>query len=403
MIGSTEGTGSVVGKVLERIEQYADEIRAAGVEGDKLMRLTDSSAKRLRETGAIRMLQPKQHGGLEVHPREFAETTMAIGAMDGATGWVTGIVGVHPWELAFFDPKAQDEVWAKDPDTWMASPYAPMGVATPTDGGYRLSGRWSFSSGTDHCQWVMIGAAVGDPDGKRVLPPRVLHVLLPRSDYEIDQDSWDVVGLRGTGSKDLIVEDAFVPAYRTIDAAKVFDGTAPKDAGRSETLYNFPFSCIFPLGITSSLIGIAEGALACHIAAQKSRVAITGVPIKDDPYVLYAIGDAAAEIAASRAALLETVDRFWDMVEQGREVSFELRAIGRRTQTAAAWRAVRAVDEIFARSGGGALQMKTPLQRFWRDAHAGLSHAIHVPGSIFHSSALTQLGGEPQGIHRAMI
>lgn len=390
-------------RVLDRIEQYADEIRAEGVVGDKLMRLSDTAAGRLRESGAIRMLQPKKYGGLEVHPREFAETTMAVGAMDGAAGWVTGIVGVHPWELAFFDAKAQDEVWGEDPDTWMASPYAPMGVARPVEGGYLLSGRWSFSSGTDHCRWVMIGAALGDEQGKRVMPPRTMHVLLPRSDYEIDQDSWDVVGLRGTGSKDLIVKDAFVPAYRTLDAAKVFDGSAPKAAGRTETLYNFPFSCIFPLGITSSLIGIAEGALACHIAAQKSRVAITGVPIKDDPYVLYAIGDAAAEIAASRAAILETVDRFWDMVDRGEEVGFELRAIGRRTQTAAAWRVVRAVDEIFARSGGGALQMKTPLQRFWRDAHAGLSHAIHVPGSIFHSSALTQLGGEPQGIHRAMI
>ncbi|MFE3292217.1 hydroxylase, partial [Rhodococcus sp. NPDC059234] len=93
----------------------------------------------------------------------------------------------------------------------------------------------------------------------------------------------------------------------------------------------------------------------------------------------------------------------WDKTEKGQEISFEERAIGRRTQTAAAWRAVRAVDEIFARSGGGALHYKFPMQRFFRDAHAGIVHAIHVPGSIFHSSALTQLGGEPQGIHRSMI
>ncbi|MFC9518984.1 hydroxylase [Nocardiaceae bacterium NPDC056970] len=389
--------------VLDRIEQYADEIRADGVEGDKLMRLTDANAKRLKEAGVIRMLQPKGHGGLEAHPREFAETAMAIGAMDGATGWVGGIVGVHSWELAFFDPKAQDEVWGKDPDTWMASPYAPMGVAVPTDGGFVLNGRWSFSSGTDHCQWVMIGAAVGDRDGNRLMPPQILHVLLPRSDYEIDHDSWDVVGLRGTGSKDLIVKDAFIPTHRTLDASKVFDGTAPKEAGRSETLYNFPFSCIFPLGITSSLIGMAEGALACHMAAQRTRITVAGTATKEDPHVLFAISEAAAEIAASRAAILSTVDRFWGMTERGETVSFEERAVGRRTQTAAAWRAVRAVDEVFARAGGGALQMKTPMQRFWRDAHAGLVHAIHVPGSIFYASALTELGGEPQGIHRAMI
>ena len=392
-----------MGQVLDNISQFADEIRADGVEGDKLMRLTDGSAKRLRDSGVIRMFQPKEFGGLEAHPREFAETAMAIGAMDGATGWVSGIVGVHPWELAFFARKAQEEVWGTDPDTWMASPYAPMGVARPVEGGYILNGRWSFSSGTDHCDWIMIGAMVGDESGKPLMPPKHLHVLLPRSDYDIDQDSWNVVGLRGTGSKDLIVKDAFLPTYRTIDAGKVYDGTAWKEAGRTETLYKFPFSCIFPLGITSSLIGIAEGALACNMAAQRERVTVSGVPIKEDPYVLFAIGEAAAEIAASRAAILETVDRFWDMTEKGQEVSFELRAIGRRTQTAAAWRAVRAVDEIFARSGGGALQLNTPMQRFWRDAHAGLAHAIHVPGSIFHASTLSQLGGEPQGIHRSMI
>ncbi|WP_327151913.1 hydroxylase [Nocardia sp. NBC_01329] len=392
-----------MGQVLDRIEQYAQEIRAAGAEGDELMRLSDTSARRLRESGAVRMLQPKTHGGLECHPREFAETTMAIAAMDGAAGWVTGIVGVHPWELAFADPRVQEEIWGADQDTWVASPYAPMGVATPVDGGYLLNGRWSFSSGTDHCQWAFLGALVGDSGGKPVMPPNSLHVILPRSDYEIVADSWDVIGLRGTGSKDLIVENAFVPEYRTLSAAEVMDGTAVQRAGRTETLYRMPFSCMFPLGITSAVIGIAEGALACHIAAQRERVAVTGVPIKDDPYVLFSIGEAAAEIAASRAALLENVDRFWDSTEKGREVSFEERAIGRRTQTAAAWRAVRAVDEIFARAGGGALHYRFPMQRFFRDAHAGLAHAIHVPGSIFHASALTQLGGEPRGIHRSMI
>ena len=392
-----------MGQVLDSVSEFADEIRADGAEGDTLMRLTDRSAKRLRDAGVVRLLQPKEFGGLEAHPREFAETAMAIGAMDGATGWVSGIVGVHPWEMAFFDPKAQEEVWGENPDTWIASPYAPMGVATPVDGGYILNGRWSFSSGTDHCDWVMIGAAVGDKDGNRLNPPQSLHVLLPRSDYRIDHDSWNVVGLRGTGSKDLIVENAFLPEYRTLRAERVMGGVAWQDAGRDETLYKFPFSCIFPLGITSSLIGIAEGALNCYIESQRERVTVSGTAIKQDPYVLSNLGDAAAEIAASRAALLETVDRFWDLTERGIEVTFEQRAIGRRTQVAAAWRAVRAVDEIFSRAGGGALRLSNPLQRFWRDAHAGLSHAIHVPGSIFHAATLTQLGEEPQGMMRSMI
>ncbi len=390
-----------MGQVLDRIMARADEIRAQAPDGDRLMRLPDTTAKTLRESGVIRMLQPKEYGGFEAHPREFAETAMGIGALDGATGWVAGIVGVHPWELAFFDTKAQDEIWGADNDMWMASPYAPMGVAVPVDGGYILNGRWSFSSGTDHCGWIMIGAAVGDRNGNRT--DQVLHVLLPRSDYEIDPDSWNVIGLRGTGSKDLIVKGAFIPDHRTIDADIVLSGNGAKHAGRDETLYKFPFSYIFPLGITSSLIGMTEGALACYIAAQKERVQVTGVPIKEDPYVLYAVSEAASEIAAARVTLLETVDRFWDRTDRGEEISFEERAIGRRTQISSAWRAVRAMDEVFARAGGGAVHLKTPMQRFWRDAHVGLTHAIHVPGMIYHSAALTQLGGEPQGAYRAMI
>jgi alkylation response protein AidB-like acyl-CoA dehydrogenase len=329
---------------------------------------------------------------------------MKIASLDGSTGWVAGVVGVHPWELAMADPRVQDEVWGEDPDTWMASPYAPMGVLRPVDGGYVFNGHWQFSSGTDHCDWIFLGGLLGDADGKMVRPPVQFHVILPRSDYAIVDDSWDVVGLKGTGSKDVIVKDAFVPDYRVLPFAKVSDGSAARDAGLTNTLYHLPFSQAFPLGITSAVIGTAEGALAHHLAYQKTRVQITGTKIKDDPYVLYAISEAAAEIAASRTALIENICRFYDQAEAGVASTFEERAMGRRIQTQAAWRAVRAVDEIVARSGGNGMRMSNPIQRFWRDAHMGLVHAIHVPGAIFHASALTSLGIEPPpGPMRSMI
>ncbi|GIH71356.1 acyl-CoA dehydrogenase family protein [Sphaerimonospora thailandensis] len=390
--------------VLEAVTQRAEEIAALGPSNEALGRLDDQAAKVLRETGVIRMLQPKTHGGLEVHPREFAETVMKIASLDGSTGWVAGVVGVHPWEMAFADPRVQQEVWGENQDTWMASPYAPMGVARPVEGGYIFNGRWQFSSGTDHCDWIFLGGILGDAEGNRTQPPQQLHLILPRSDYEIVEDSWNVVGLRGTGSKDIIVKDAFVPDYRVIPVAKVFDGSAVREAGLTNPTYLLPFSVAFPLGITASVIGIAEGALAHHMTYQKGRVQITGTKIKDDPYVLYAISEAAAEIAAARAALLDNVSRMYDAVVAGREITFDDRAVGRRTQVQAAWRAVRAVDEIVARSGGNAMRVDNPIQRFWRDAHVGLTHAIHVPGAVFHVSALTQLGIEPpQGPMRSMI
>lgn len=389
---------------LQAVLERADEIRAQGPVNEELGKLSDTAAKTLRDAGVMRMLQPATYGGAEAHPVEWAETVMATAALDGSTGWVAGIVGIHPWELAMADPRVQEEVWGEDQDVWLASPYAPMGILRPVEGGYVFNGRWQFSSGTDHCQWIFLGAFLGDENGEMAKPPQNIHVLLPRSDYEIVEDTWDVVGLRGTGSKDIVVEDAFIPSYRIVHNAKLVDGTQPKDAGLTNPLYHLPFSCAFPLGITAAVIGIAEGALAHHLDYQRSRVQITGTKIKDDPYVLYAIGEAAGEIAASRAVLLDNANRMYDLAAAGHEFSFEERALGRRNQTQAAWRAVRAVDEIVARSGGNAMRMDNPLQRFWRDAHMGLVHAIHVPGSINHVAALSQLGIEPpHGPMRSMI
>ena len=390
--------------VLDNIVAIADEIRAGAQEGESLGRLPDAMAESLRQAGLIRLLQRKKYDGYEAHPRAFAEAVMRTASLYGSAGWVGGIVGVHPWQLAFADPKVQDEILGENSNTWQASPYMPGGIAVPTDGGYVMSGRWQFSSGTDHCDWIFLGAMVGGADGKPLMPPQSLHVILPRSDYRIVADSWDVVGLRGTGSKDIIVQDAFIPEYRVMNGDKVLDGTAAKEYGVTETLYKMPWSTMFPLGITSATIGICEGVLAAGIDYQRNRVGATGTLVKDDPYVLHALGEAASEIDAARQQLLANVDRIYDRVDRGEEIDFATRAQVRRDQARAAWRAVRAADEIFDRAGGNALRMDNTLQRFWRDAHAGLHHAIHVTSTTYHAAAMASLGVEvPPGPLRVMI
>ncbi|KQY37429.1 MULTISPECIES: acyl-CoA dehydrogenase family protein [Nocardia] len=390
-------------RVLDNIAAIADQLREQAPEAERLGQLPDATAQLLKTAGPIRLLQPKKYSGYEAHPREFAETVMATAALDPASGWIAGIVGVHPWQLAFADPKVQDEVWADDHDTWMASPYAPTGIARPVDGGYIFNGRWQFSSGTDHCDWIFLGAMLGDAEGKMAMPPTMLHMILPRQDYQIVEDSWNVVGLKGTGSKDIIVKDAFVPDYRVMNGDHVIDGTAQKEYGVTETLYKMPWSTMFPLGISSAVVGIAEGALAAHLDYQRDRVGAQGTAVKDDPYVLFAIGEAAADINAARQELLANADKIFDAVDAGKEIGFAERAAVRRTQVRAAWRAVTAVDQIFARSGGNAMRIDKPLQRYWRDAHVGLAHAIHVPSTVYHASAVSSLGLEPADNLRSMI
>ncbi len=386
----------MVHEVVRRVEELSDRLRKVAGETESLGRLSDESVRVVREAGVMRLLQPPEYGGYAAHPRDFAEAVMAVAKACGSTGWVCGVGGVHPWEMALMDRRLQEEVWGNDPDTWIASPYIPNGVANPVDGGYVLTGRWQFSSGTDHCDWIFLGALVGDGAGGLAQPVTVLHVVLPRPDYTIVPDSWDVIGLCGTGSKDIVVDGAFIPTYRTINAEDVSAGTlAAERAGRPEAVYKLPFWSIFPLGITSAVIGICEGALDAHLDYQRSRTSAAGRKLKDDPYSMYAISDAAADIAAARVQLIDGISRMHDKLEAGQPVTFEERAIMRRNQVRCAWRAVAAADQIFQRSGGNAARRENVIQRFWRDAHVGLQHAIHVPGDIYHASAMVEMGLEP--------
>src|SRR4029079_10094068 len=119
-------------------------------------------------------------------------------------------------------------------DTWIASPYAPMGRARPVDDGFEVSGRWQVSSGTDHRDWILAGGFVIDDAGELVKPLDVRHFVLPRADYQILDDTWNVVGLKGTGSKDVLIEKSFVPEYRTIRSTKVVDGSAARESNRGD-------------------------------------------------------------------------------------------------------------------------------------------------------------------------
>lgn len=380
------------GAAVRRVEAVADELKGAAAETEALGRLSDRSVAAAKQAELIRILQPAEHGGHAAHPREFAEAIMATAKLCGSTGWVAGVVGVHPWEIAMLDPRVGEEVWGTDQDTWVASPYTPSGIADPVDGGYVLNGRWQFSSGTDHADWVFLGALSGDGSGRPAAVPDYLHVILPRSGYEIIADSWDVVGLSGTGSKDVVVKDAFIPSYRAVVHADVASGVAAERVGRTETLYKLPFPIVFPLGISSAVVGIAEGALALHLDYQRERINVAGTRMREDPYSMYAISEAAADIAASRAQLLDGVTQAFDQVAAGTPISEAQTMAARRNQVRAAWRAVRAVDEIFARSGGNAGRRDNPLQRFWRDAHMGLQHFIHMPGPVYHASAVMEMG-----------
>lgn len=343
--------------VLDGIHENADRIRALGPVNEMLGRLDNRAVDALRESGVMHMLQPAEFGGIETHPGDFAEAVLEIARLDGAAGWVAGSVGVPPWALASADRRLRDEVWEADSDVWIASAHTPSGVLLPVDGGYRLSGEWRSVAAIDHCEWVVVGARVvgaGDPDG-------LGYSLVPRSDLSIVEESWDAIGLIGTGSKSITIDDVFVPGHRLLNHNSIVDGTAAGHAGLRSPIYHIPLSTIAPLGITAAVIGMAEGALAHHV----------GSADVEDPVSEHA----AAEIRASRLALLDTLTASFNRVLDG-PVDPGMRARARRDQIAAARRAVRAIDEIVCHSSVDALRRTSPVQRWWRDAHVGLATVV---------------------------
>jgi 3-hydroxy-9,10-secoandrosta-1,3,5(10)-triene-9,17-dione monooxygenase len=358
-------------------------------ETEDLRRIPAESIESLRQTGFFRLLQPARVGGFEADPREFYTCVRLISSACGSTGWVSSVLGVHPWQLSLFPAQAQEDVWGADPQARVSSSYAPMGRATPVDGGFRFTGRWSFSSGCDHASWVFLGGLVLGGDGS---PVDFRTFLLPISDYKIE-DVWDTVGLRGTGSNDILVDDVFVPEYRTLSFMDTGKCVCPGQEVNPGPLYRLPFASVFSYSIAAPVIGMATGAYESHVSYMAERVrASYGNKAAEDPYSQVRVAEAASDIDAAWLQLDRNMGEEYELAVAGEKIPIALRLKVRRDQVRATTRSIGAVDKLFENSGGKALNVGTPIQRFWRDAHAGRVHAINDPERALAMFGKSELG-----------
>jgi 3-hydroxy-9,10-secoandrosta-1,3,5(10)-triene-9,17-dione monooxygenase len=360
---------------ISRVRDLLPVLRERAQEAEDARGIPAESIKALAETGFFRSLQPARFGGLEGDPVTFYKSVRLIASACGSTGWVSSVLGVHPWHVGLFPLRAQEEVWGEDADTRISSSYAPMGKATVVPGGVRLSGRWSFSSGCSHATWVLLGGFVFNSDGR---PVDFRTFLLPIRDYRI-VDVWDTVGLRGTGSNDIVVEDVFVPDYRTLSFIDVNKCKVPGQEANPGPLYRLPYGAVFSFSITTPIIGMATGAYEAHVDYQRTRIraSYSGQKAGEDPFSQVRVARAAAEIDAAWLALERDITDLYALARAGEKFPMETRLRARRDQVLGTERSISAIDLLFENSGGQALRMGTPLQRFWRDAHAGRVHAIN--------------------------
>ncbi|WP_457184913.1 hydroxylase [Nocardioides sp. P5_E3] len=381
-----------------RTASTAAELRAELVPSDEASRLTDRAAQLLRDSGGMRLLQAKDLGGYEEHPNEFFDWVTQIGTEHPSAGWIAGVVGVHPWEISIMHPRVQDEIYGTDPDVLTASPYAPFGRAVPVDGGFRFTGRWPYSTGTDHAGWIILGGMLADETGAPSSPPDVRHFVLPEGDWTIVDDSWNVMGLRGTGSKDVVV-DAFVPDHRVSEASKMYDGSYARERRPDSPLFQMMFGLMFPAAIAAGTFGVARHAISAFGQAMESKVSVAGTAARTSAIQVERLAAAEADIEASIAHFRTSIADLYAYVDDGNEITLDQRHRFRRDQVRATGRCVEAIDRLFLQSGSTAMGENHPVSRAWRDLHVAGTHVCNNSELTYQAWGAHRFGGPiPPGV-----
>ncbi|WP_206243954.1 acyl-CoA dehydrogenase family protein [Novosphingobium terrae] len=362
-------------------------------------RVPQELIEQFRDAGLYRVLQPAAFGGYEAGFDAFAQIVAHLARGDGSTGWVFSVCAVHQWLIGLFPPEAQDDVWGSKRDAFAAGSYAPVGRAQKVDGGYRMTGAWSFASGCDTSDWLLLGSIFQPSEDAAPFPG---FFLVPAKDYRIDPDSWRVAGLAGTGSRTVHLDSVFVPEHRVLSFAAGTSGQAPGAQLNTSPLYRIPFMACVPTCLVAPVLGMAEGALELYLdttLGRNTRGAVAGGNNRMAEFatVQMRVADASARIDAARTVLMRDIAETRQTAEAGQPIGLDMRLRNRRSHAFTVKLLVEAVDALFYGSGGTALDLARPLQRFWRDTHAGGVHISTNWDAVSTMYGQHALGLEPKG------
>ena len=367
-------------------------LRDNAAESERLRHVAPASVRAMEEAGLWRLLTPASVGGAEAGLRAQVDSLFVVAAADPAAGWVQMVSNAHTWIVGNFTDECQQEVFAAGPDIRIPGTLASQGKAVRVDGGWRLDGRWQFASGVDHGDWLLIGAIA---DTLPESPTRLLHVMVPKSDLLVD-DTWFTLGLRGTGSKDVVADDVFVPEHRAMPSSLLFDGESAHGEGGPTFFNRLPVLACLSIQLAAAVVGIADGALALHIERTAARREVyTGASKAENPGAQMRIAESTTELDLARMLMRQAADRCDLVAETGDRLTIEERAELKWHAAYAVELARRATDRVFSAAGAHGIYDDSLLQARYRDVNTACHHAIADFDANAQLYGRTRLGLDP--------
>ena len=332
--------------------------------------LTDEVSAALTDAGLFRLLTPRRLGGYESDLRTVLEVTEALGEADASAAWLVSVGSVASWITGLVSERAQDDVFGADPDAKIAGGAAPA-PARRVPGGLRVSGRWPYASGSRHATWASLGAVVLDDSG--AVADAVL-CLVPVSEVKLEQ-TWQTVGMRGTGSDTWVADDVFVPDHLTISMGALAEGAWP--APTTEAMYGLPFVPLATLPLLGPLLGIGRAALDLVISAApgKGMHHTFFTSQRDSVGVQIQVAEAALKLKTARLHVLGIADQLDLSLRTGEQVDYAARAEIRAQAGYAAQQVLEAINALVNVHGAASFAESSRLQQYWRDANTAARHA----------------------------
>src|ERR1700748_1178439 len=359
--------------MLARAAALVPQLRDRAARTEELRRLPPETERDLHEAGLFRVVQPKRVGGFEFDYVALVDCADALGQGDASVAWNFDNLASHHWMLGMFDKRAQDEVWDKDPNTLIASSFIfPAGRARKVEGGYVLRGSWPFSSGVESCEWNMLGSVVSSDDEADGIEYRIF--LLNKRDYRV-KDTWNAAGLRGTGSNDVEVKDAFVPGHMSVAVSDLAGGPTPGSIVNPNPLYALPVFSLFPYVLSGVALGNAQACLDDYVEIARHRASTYNrAMLGDMQSTQIKIAEASAKIDTARLLMRSNCIAVMADARRGHIPPIAAKTRLRRDGAFSVNLCTEAVSLLFAASGARSLFISGALQRQFRDAHAVNSH-----------------------------